>query len=390
MNAAGVPRAMLRALRSAALRVQVPAVLSLVPLVAALHGAAAVDLLVADAMGDAAPDLVERARTGARRVVAAVVVVAAVSSAAAALLLRGTIRSVVERLHAATEAIARGDLGRRVADGRRDELGELGRAIDVLGDRLRRLEQSRRRTLACVSHELRTPLTIVQGHAFTLARDEGDPRRLRRLELIQAEAGRLAALVDDLVDAASLHAGGARLVSEQVDLAQLASAAAERFSHAAAAAGVRLQVVADSGAGWVDADPRRLDQLLGNLLGNAVRHAPRGSTIELEVSQLADRRRRIRVCNLSEPLQSAVLDRMFEPFVQGEARTGSVGLGLAIARAITEAHGGTVAIDEAAARTGTVRITVELPAPSRAAAMAIDAPRAAARRPRTALVGLDA
>lgn len=389
MTPARLPRAIVGGLRHAALRVQVPVVLSLVPVVAGLHGIAVVDAIVPGAMVGAEPELVDRARRGAQLVVAAVVAVVAAACAAAGLLLRGTISSVVERLHAAAEAMARGDVGSRVSDGRRDELGELGRAIDMLGDRLHRLEQARRRTLACVSHELRTPLTIVQGHAFTLARNEHDPFRRRRLELVQAEAARLAELVDELVDAASLHAGGARLEPERLDLAAVAAAAADRFGDAATAAGVTIAVTADRRARWAEADARRLDQALGNLLANAVRHAPAGSSIDVEVALLPDRRRCVLVRNESEPIDPQVLSRIFEPFVQGRARSGSVGLGLAIARAIAEAHGGDVTIDEDAARSGLVEVRLVLPAPARAAAVAVDAIRRSAQ-PRAAFAGAEA
>lgn len=390
MTPVGLARATVGALRRAALRVQLPVVLSLVPVVAGLHGIAVVDVVVPDAMDGAEPEVVDRARRGAQVVVAAVVAVVAAACAAAGLLLRGTISSVVERLHAAAEALARGDVSGRVSDGRRDELGELGRAIDVLGDRLRRLEQARRRTLACVSHELRTPLTIVQGHAFTLARTEPDTSRRRRLELVQAEAVRLADLVDELVDAASLHAGGARLEPGRVDLAAAAAAAADRFADTAAAAGIDITVSADRRPRWIEADARRLDQALGNLLANAVRHAPSGSSIDVRVELLPDRRRRVVVSNRSEPIEPEVLSRIFEPFVQGGTRSGSVGLGLAITRAIAEAHGGQVSIDEDAARGGLVEVCLALPAPTRTSTVAIDAGHRRRARARAAFAGADA
>jgi two-component system OmpR family sensor kinase len=117
-----------------------------------------------------------------------------------------------------------------------------------------------------------------------------------------------------------------------------------------------------------DIDPDRFGQVLTNLLANAVRHAPRDSrvSVSIDVVRGARMQREIIVTNECEPIAPTIAHRLFEPFVQGAAHSGSVGLGLTIVHALVAAHGGTIAIDVDAAARGTARFSIELPAPARA------------------------
>lgn len=345
-------RAALERLHDAAIRVQLPLVLATIPVTTAIY---------ALAVGAIALDVTTSASSAVRVSLGVLLASVVASTSFAALLLRGSLRATVQRLRAATDAVARGDFRHRVASGRSDELGELAASIDVMAERLEHLEHARRRMLACVSHELRTPLTIIQGYAFTLARREADLVRRDRLELIQAEATRLAGLIEELVEAASLHAGGVRLRVEECDLVQLVHDEVARFGEEAAMRDLTLSVATPSGRVPANVDPGRIGQVLTNLLANAVRHATPGS----QVAVLVDARRggpcTVVVENRCEPIPEDVVAHVFEPFVQGAARTGSVGLGLAIVHAIVLAHGGRVQLDAAAARDGIARFTTELP-----------------------------
>lgn len=207
-----------RRLHDATLRVQVPLVLGAVPLAACLYGVAVAPVVVEVAMDDAATSDRDAALEAMRLVVGMIVACVGVATAGAALLLRGSVRAVVERMRDATAAIARGEFTHRIGGGRSDELGSLATSIDTMAERLERLEHARRRLLACVSHELRTPLTIIRGYAYSLARSEPDPVRRDRLEMVEAEAARLGELIEDLMDASSLHAGSVRLRVERCDL----------------------------------------------------------------------------------------------------------------------------------------------------------------------------
>jgi two-component system, OmpR family, sensor histidine kinase BaeS len=357
------PHTALELLHRRAIRVQLPAVLMLVPLVVALHAPWIASVAIDVALG-AAPQSPQRA-TGLAVALALGIAVAltCVTTVAAALLLRGSIRAVVEQLHRATEAIATGSFAHRIASSRSDELGRLAGSIDVMAERLERLEQGRRRLLACVSHELRTPLTIIQGYAYTLARDEHDLVRRERLEQVQSEAMRLAALVTDLVDAACIHAGGLRIVTRRVDLVDVVRERVVRFADEAAARDVAIELLGRGHRVAADVDAARVAQVVDNLLANAVRHARPGTSVGVRVDAARRGERIVEVSNRCEPIPQDVVESIFEPFVQGAARTGSVGLGLSIASGIVVAHGGTISIDRVAAVGGTARFLVRLPAP---------------------------
>jgi signal transduction histidine kinase len=340
-------------------------VLATVPIVVGLFGTTFARVAVAVALDGQELAIIDGVTQATRVAVGLTVACAAMASFGAALLLRGSIRAGVEELQAATAAIAAGEFDHRVArSDRRDELGHLADAIDAMASRLQHLEQARRRLLACVSHELRTPLTIVRGHAFTLARSEAEPARRSRFGLIEAEAARLAGLMDDLVDAASLHAGGVRLRRERCDLLGLVEAACGRFQAAAAEAEVGIRISAEGRRHDVDVDPLRLDQVLANLLANAVRHAPGGTTIEVRVVHGAGDRRIVEVSNRASEIPASLAERLFEPFVQHGEQSGRVGLGMGIARDLIEAHGGALLL-VARGCEGWFTLRFDLPAPGR-------------------------
>lgn len=350
---------------AAPIRVQLLLVLATVPIVVALFGTTFARVAVAVALDGEELAIIDAVTRATRVAVGLTVACATVASFGAALLLRGSIRAGVEELQAATAAIASGGFDHRVArSDRRDELGRLADAIDTMAARLEHLEQARRRLLACVSHELRTPLTIVRGHAFTLARSEVDHARRTRFDLIESESARLAGLLDDLVDAASLHAGGVRLRPERCDLVQLVTATCSRFLDAAAEVEVAIRVRSDLRHAEVDADPARLEQVLANVLANAVRHAPARSTIEVRVYSRTGDRRIIELANRAAEIPADVAEQLFEPFVQHGGRVGRVGLGLCIARDLVEAHGGELSL-VARGLDGWFTLRIDLPAPGR-------------------------
>lgn len=369
-------RSFFRRLHGSALRVQVPLVLATIPAAALLYAVAVAPVIVDVAMADAGAPAQAAARTALLAVAATMVACVAVATLGAALLLRGSVRTVVERLLEATGAIAHGDFGHRIRSDRTDELGRLAGSIDVMAERLERLEEARRRLLACVSHELRTPLTIIRGHAFTLARREANAVRRERLELVEAEAVRLAELIEDLVDASSLQAGSVRLRIERCDLARLVESTASRFVEEAAMRGVALELRGVQRPIVVDADPARIEQVLSNLVGNAVRHANAGTAITVQV---ASRRgaawRSVSVRNHGPAVTADLAERIFEPFVQGEGGTGRVGLGLSIAHGLAAAHGGALTLESTGNGDDAVEFRLTLPPPGR-----VD-PAAASRAP---------
>lgn len=259
-----------------------------------------------------------------------------VTVAGAAIYLGAYLHRTIDEMRRATEEIARGGFSHRISTRRADVLGNLAASIDTMADHLQELERARRKMLASVSHELRTPLTIIRGHTFTLGRHEQDERRRGQFELVDREIERLTGMIDDLLAAAALQASPVVIEARPTSADALLRSAVERFRERAAER--HVEVVARADDAVVRADRLRLDQVLGNLLANAIAHAPADSTVELRATCDSDEVV-FSVRNGGEPIPSSLLPEIFEPFIQGTRRTGSVGLGLSIARDIVAAHG---------------------------------------------------
>ncbi|MCW2971880.1 MAG: hypothetical protein JWN72_153, partial [Thermoleophilia bacterium] len=188
--------------------------------------------------------------------------------------------------------------------------------------------------------------------------------RRARFDLIEAEAARLAGLMGDLLDAATLHAGGVQLVRERRAARDVVNGAIGRVVDAAADARVELFVGDVDERVELDVDADRIDQALVNLLLNAVRHAPEGSRVTMEVAVRDAHSCVVTISNRSEPIPPEVAERIFDPFVQHGPVRGSVGLGLGIARDLVEAHGGTLQLASRGER-GVFQLEVELPLATR-------------------------
>ena len=205
-------------------------------------------------------------------------------------------------------------------------------------EELQRVNALRAELVARVSHELRTPLTSTIGFLRTLERPDleiDDEERSRFLSIARLEAERLARLVDDLLELARLERGQTRLALEDVDVGSLAQRAATGL---ALPAGRMIAVDIPAGR-LVRADPDRLMQIFTNLLTNAVRHGE-GSVVV--TSRLVDHRAEISVSDDGPGVMEDEVGDVFQPFARGSGGSAGTGLGLAIARALAEAHGGTV------------------------------------------------
>jgi signal transduction histidine kinase len=226
---------------------------------------------------------------------------------------------------------------------RRDELGELSDELRRMGQRLGSLDAERRAFLASVSHELRTPITNVLATLEALQDGAGEEPELRERFTQSAldEADRLRKLIQDLLELGRWEAGTVRLEPREMPLQWLVKRTLDALDCRFQAEGVHVvSTVTDV---KVDGDPERLTQVLLNILDNAIRHAPRGSTIHVT----AEARRDSAVISVRDEgsgIEPAHLPHIFEPFFIGDpSRKGSgTGLGLTIARRIAEAHGGTL------------------------------------------------
>jgi two-component system sensor histidine kinase BaeS len=235
-----------------------------------------------------------------------------------------------------------------------DETGILALAFNELTERRERMEAQRKAMVSDIAHELRTPLTNIRGW-LEVARDglvDPDPELLSSLH---EEAVVLQRVIDDLQDLAAADAGTLRLHREEVRADELLEQVAAAHRVGAEAAGVLL-VTAPAGTPWLDADPVRMRQALGNLVSNAIRHTPPGGTVTLcahhddghVVFEVADTG-----CGIEAGDLASVFDRFWRAEKSRSRRTGGSGLGLAIVRQLAAAHGGTASVTSEAG-TGTV------------------------------------
>ena len=262
------------------------------------------------------------------------------------LLLSGAISRPVRRLTAAAGAVAEGELDQQVPVETRDELGRLSEAFNEMTARLRAARQMQVDFVANVSHELRTPLTAVKGLVETLrdgAVDDVDVRD-RFLETVENETDRLIRLVNDLLMLSRADSEALNLHCAPVDLADLVRATIKRLSPLAEEYDIALRVKAAQSLPAALADADRVEQVVMNLLDNAIKFSRPGGTVIVEVQGMPDSMVQVQIRDEGLGIPAKALPSIGDRFYRADrARSraeGGSGLGLAIARALVEAHGG--------------------------------------------------
>jgi two-component system phosphate regulon sensor histidine kinase PhoR len=219
---------------------------------------------------------------------------------------------------------------------------------------LRRLRQMRTEFIDNLSHELRTPLSTVSLLAEALAREaqvEEVPERIRdRITRIEVETGHLTQMVNELLDLARIEGGTQLRLVDDIDLAVLARASAERLRLFAERQGVSLVVDAETDLPHVTGDEDRLGQVLVNLVHNAVKFSPDGGDVRITVRRRPGDAAQAEVAVQDHGIGIARADRarVFERFYKADrarVRGGGTGLGLAISRHIIEGHGGSIGVE---------------------------------------------
>jgi signal transduction histidine kinase len=276
-------------------------------------------------------------------------------------ILARTLTHPLRNLTAAIHAMAKGDLKQHVQVKSHDELGELAAAFNQMSADLDRLNLSRRQMTADIAHDLRSPLTVIGGYVESM-RDGVLKPTPERLDTIHTEVMHLERLVEDLRTLSQADAGELRLNREPVAPLALLEQMAKSYNQLAAQKQVTLEVQTQANLPEIRLDPDRMAQVFGNLISNSLRYTPAGGKILLTVGK-AGNMLVFRVQDNGQGIPTEALPHIFDRFYRADparSQGSESGLGLAIARSVVEAHGGSISADSAVGNGTTILIILPL------------------------------
>ncbi len=274
----------------------------------------------------------------------------------------------IDQLSHAAHSLARGDLSARVATTTHpsrlgdDELTDLGATFNVMADSLQKAEALRRDMTADIAHELRTPLAVMRGNLEAML-DGVYPPDAEHLQPVLNQVHLLTRLVEDLRTLALAEANQLPLNKRPVDLSQLIDSTLASFQAQAATQRVTLSAAALDSLPAIDLDPDRVQQTIGILIANALRHTPADGSIKITLRR-EQTQAIIEVADSGVGISPKDLPHIFERFYRADKsrsrESGGSGLGLAIAKSIVQAHGGTISATSEVGRGTIVRFTLPL------------------------------
>ena len=277
---------------------------------------------------------------------------------AAALYLAVTLSRPLRRIRAGAEAMGAGDLDARVPESGDAEIRAVAEALNGLAETLRQEERLRKESVADLAHELRTPVMGLLAR-IEAAQDGVLADEAANLAAMHDEALRLARLLDDLSALADAERPGLLLSVEQVDLAALADTQVGLFTGSFADKGIALS--SDLEAAIVDGEPKRLEQIVVNLLSNALRYTDPGGRVSVVVRAAGDDVV-LEVTDTGIGISADDLPHVFSRFWRGEKSrsraTGGAGIGLSIVRELVRAHGGQVAVESVPGEGSLFRVVI--------------------------------
>jgi signal transduction histidine kinase len=255
----------------------------------------------------------------------------------------------VQAVEASLAAVGEGRRDVQIAVSGEDEVARLARQVEAMVDRLARSETARNDLVAAVSHDLRTPITSLRLLVEALDDDIlDDADRSAYLAKLRTHVGALGALIDDLFELSRLQAGELRWSMERVPLPELVEETVEAMRRDDVA---QLVVDVPGDLAPARAAPEQIQRVLFNLIQNAIRHTPADGSVTVRAAA-AGEGVQVEVADTGSGIADGDRERVFEAFFQGGARAGgSAGLGLAISRAIVEAHGGRIWLEPRAGGT---------------------------------------
>ncbi len=289
--------------------------------------------------------------------------VAVIVALVVGILLARTITNPIKELTGATTAVAQGELGRQVDVHAKDEIGELASSFNQMSSDLARASQQRRQMTADIAHELRTPLSIILGYTESL-RDGILPPDVETFDILHDEAEHLSRLVHDLRTLSLADAGKLELNLQQIFATELLQTVSAKYRHQAEQQSVLLKVEVNSSLPQVEVDPDRIEQVLGNLVSNALRFTPAFGEIVLTAVQSDPNHIQLVVNDNGKGIPENVLPKIFDRFYKADAsrqaHEGESGLGLAIARSIVRMHQGTIEVASEIGKGTTFTITLPI------------------------------
>lgn len=267
----------------------------------------------------------------------------------------------------------------RVADGtfeapadlpydRNDEVGDLSRSFRTMTLRLAELDRLKAEFVGSASHDLKTPISIITGYAELIREELSGPLHARHRELLRSLSEQTLTLqrrVDQMLELSRMEAGRVRLGLEEINIRHFADEIRRSFIGLAHQRELMIEVdVHDNVPPFLIADPDVLrTDVMGNLLGNALKFTPPGGMIRISIRPDGERVS-IEVADTGCGIPQDQLDHIFEKYYQGRGTNGGAGLGLAIAKAGIEAHGGTISVISRVERGTRFRISLPVRAVS--------------------------
>ncbi|MDT0163568.1 HAMP domain-containing sensor histidine kinase [Bacillus sp. AG4(2022)] len=277
-------------------------------------------------------------------------------------LLSRILTSPLIKMKEATQQLSNGYFKVRLPDLGKDELGELSNSIQKLANDLESIQNDRLEFLASISHELRTPLTYIQGYTTVALRD-GLPveKRNEYLKIIQDESERVVHLIENLFELAKIDQNNFTITKQEIELCPLIQDIVAKVGPAFDQKDITIQVTCPKLV-YAFADPLRLEQIILNLLDNALKYSEANTVTKIIVSSTRDNKVKIRVTDQGIGIPENELQSIFKRLYRVEKSRsrgyGGSGLGLSIVKELVEAHGGSVTIESHNIKGTTVEILI--------------------------------
>lgn len=264
-----------------------------------------------------------------------------VASACIALLIARSISRPLGAVTRAAEGMARGDYNQQIEVRGHDEVARLAATFNVMAEQVAKSTQTLKAFLADVSHELRTPLTTIQGFSQAILDGTANSREAiaDSARIINEDATRMEHLVEDLLELSKIESGQIQLEKRLVDVREVAEGTLQRASRRLPDRMIALDLAREPQL--VEADSRRIEQVLENLLTNAVNHTDAGERITVSAGPEGNLVA-LRVHNTGSFIRESDRERIFQRFAHGSGNGAGAGLGLAIAAEIARQHGGRI------------------------------------------------